>query len=107
MVLLQTSTSQKNILLILRDRTDQTVVENWRPSRKKTILFVTSAVLTVYGISHFPGWHGVAKNDKQWYCLIKVIFRNARVYKDTNCQFQSISRSIQKYSEKEPKLFKT
>ena len=35
MVLLQTSTSQKNILLILRDRTDQTVVENWRPSRKK------------------------------------------------------------------------
>ena len=46
MVLLQTSTSQKNILLILRDRTDQTVVENWRPSRKKTILFVTSAVLT-------------------------------------------------------------
>ena len=46
MVLIQTSTSQKNILLILRDRTDQTVVENWRPSRKKTILFVTSAVLT-------------------------------------------------------------
>ena len=46
MVLLQTSTSQKNILLILRDRTDQTVVENWRPSRKKTILFVTSAFLT-------------------------------------------------------------
>ena len=46
MVLLQTSTSQKNILLTLRDRTDQTVVENWRPSRKKTILFVTSAVLT-------------------------------------------------------------
>ena len=46
MVLLQTSTSQKNIFLILRDRTYQTVVENWRPSRKKTILFVTSAVLT-------------------------------------------------------------
>ena len=60
MVLLQTSTSQKNILLILRDRTDQTVVENWRPSRKKTIQFVTSAEF-----SHFPGWHGVAKNDKQ------------------------------------------
>lgn len=39
---------------------DQTVVENWHPSRKKTIQFVTSAEF-----SHFPGWHGVAKNDKQ------------------------------------------
>ena len=38
--------TKQNILLILRDCTDQTVVENWRLSRKKTILFVTSVVLT-------------------------------------------------------------
>lgn len=61
MVLLQTSTSQKNILLILRDRTDQTVVENWRPSRKKTILFVTSAVLTYVQFRTSQGGMGLRK----------------------------------------------
>ena len=61
MVLLQTSTSQKNILLILRDRTDQTVVENWRPSRKKTILFVTSAVLTDIQFRTSQGGMGLRK----------------------------------------------
>lgn len=61
MVLLQTSTSQKNILLILRDRTDQTVVENWRPSRKKTILFVTSAVLTDVQFRTSQGGMGLRK----------------------------------------------
>lgn len=61
MVLLQTSTSQKNISLILRDRTDQTVVENWRPSRKKTILFVTSAVLTDVQFRTSQGGMGLRK----------------------------------------------
>lgn len=61
MVLLQTSTSQKNILLILRDRTDQTVVENWRPSRKKMILFVTSAVLTDIQFRTSQGGMGLRK----------------------------------------------
>lgn len=61
MLLLQTSTSQKNILLILRDRTDQTVVENWRPSRKKTILFVTSAVLTDVQFRTSQGGMGLRK----------------------------------------------